>query len=609
MTTSAPQVPCETPPPAPCRLACYRAATGAAAVVALFCVVVGALLAFDFLHREGTDPLDSPRFLELKAQLAEDPKNEQLKQEIRDLDLELRTAYFRQREFTDRGTWLLLGGMIVLVLAAKTALWLGRRPPMPQPQPAPLDADASTARGGRWAVAAVGLSLVAAATTLALGLRSHLPGEPAAVAQAGGDAAPAAVGLPGEEEIALEWPRFRGPGGLGISHYENIPVSWDEAAGQNVLWKTPVPLPGNSSPIVWKDHIFLSGADESRRKVFAFDAPSGKLLWQKDVPGTPQSTAEPPEVSQDTGYAAPTMATDGRRAFAIFANGDVAAFDFSGKLAWSRSLGIPKSSYGYASSLEVFRDLLIIQFDQGTAKEGLSRLLALNTANGQTVWEVHREVPNSWPSPIVIDGPSGKQIITCADPWTIAYRPEDGQEIWRAKTLRQDVGPSPVFASGMVFTVSEYPALSAIRVDGHGDVTASHIAWTFEDGLPDTASPLATADYVFLLATYGILTCVDAKTGEMLWDKEFENAIFNSSPSLVGDKLYLFAKTETEDAQGEPLFRTQSWVVKIGREEPEVVGEGMLEEPCVTSPAFADGRMYIRGERHLFAIGEKQPAP
>ena len=326
-----------------------------------------------------------------------------------------------------------------------------------------------------------------------------------------------------DEEIAKMWPRFRGPGGLGISAYTNVPETWDAKSGKGIVWKTPVPLPGNNSPVVWGKRVFLSGADQRRREVYCFDADSGKLLWQQAAPGTPQSTARPPKVNDDTGYAAPTTATDGRRVFAIFANGDLAAFDFSGKLAWSKSLGIPENSYGHASSLAMYKNLLLVQFDQGSSRTPKSKLLAFDSATGKIVWQVDRPVPNSWASPIVIRHADREQIITAADPWVIAYNPADGAEIWRAKCLRTDIGPSPTFADGRVFVANDNCVLSAIRADGRGDVTATHVLWKGEDGMPDTCSPLATKEFVFLLTSFGTLTCYDAVKGDVLWAEDFEH--------------------------------------------------------------------------------------
>ncbi len=193
-------------------------------------------------------------------------------------------------------------------------------------------------------------------------------------------------------------------------------------------------------------------------------------------------------------------------------------------------------------------------------------------------------------------------IITAAAPWVIAYDPADGAEIWRAKCLSQDVGPSPTFADGVVYVANEFPQASAIRADGEGDVTETHVLWTAEDGLPDTCSPLATKEHLYLLASYGTFTCYDVKQGELLWEQDFD-ATFTSSPSLVGKRLYLFGEIEEKDEKGEWVQKGKTWIVEPGPQQCEIVGEFPLGEGCVTSPAFQQGRIYIRGREHLFCIG------
>jgi outer membrane protein assembly factor BamB len=295
---------------------------------------------------------------------------------------------------------------------------------------------------------------------------------------------------------------------------------------------------------------------------------------------------------EDTGFAAPTAAVDGRLVYAMFASGDVAAFDLDGRLAWARSLGVPENAYGHAASLATHENLLFVQFDQGSAKDDKSKMLALDVATGKTVWEVARDVSNSWPSPAVVQVADGsKQLLTCSDPWVIAYNPADGTEIWRSESLEGDVGPSPVYADGVVYVANEFPGISAIRGDGSGDVTESHVLWEGEDDVPDTASPLATSQYLLVAASYGILACYSAKEGELLWEEEFDMATFTSSPSLAEGRVYLF------DLEG------KAWVVEPGPESCKRIAEANLAEECVTSPAFREGRLYIRGKEHLFCIG------
>ena len=599
----------------------YRIAARTAVVAGVFSALVCALLLVDYNRRQAKDPLEDEQYKALKAELAKLPEDEELKDRIRTLDLRLRAEYFRGRRFAEVGTWLLLGGIAVLLVAAKSASTIRRRLPMPGSQEIHQDTETRVMRVARWAVGVVVVVLAGTTIALNVGFRSPLPhdaaqlaalagpdatgqqgrvvvpGPPAAAAEAepsGPPQPPDRPYYPSAEEIRDGWLRFRGPGGGGISPFDGAPDSWDAASGEGVVWKTPVPLPGNNSPVVVGEFVFLAGADQERREVLSFHAHTGELRWRRAVPGTPESTEEPPEISDDVGYAASTTTTNGRWVFAMFANGDVASYDFGGNLVWVRSLGIPDSSYGHASSPILHGNLLLIQFDQGgTAKEEKSKLLALDAATGETVYEVPRPVPNSWTTPVVMHHAGRHQLITCADPWVIAYDPADGSEIWRADCLSADCGPSPVFVDGVVHVGNEYCQWSAIRADGEGNVTDTHVSWTGEDGLPDMCSPLVTSEYLFLLASWGSLTCYDSHSGELLWFKDFD-ASFTASPGWAKGRVYLFG----DEGKG--------WVVEPSREEEKVkvVAETDLGEECVTSPAFQDGRIYIRGKEHLFCIGE-----
>ena len=570
----------------------YRVSVAVAVIAGVFSLVICVLLLVNFIQDRVADPLDSTKLVELKSQLFRDPGSDILKSRIRTLDLQLRREHFRRNEFARFGSYMLIFGFAVFLIGIKSALTYREKPPMPSKESPDQEEETHDAMLARRSVVIFGsVAVVAALALMIFTSRIQYPesGKPEPISQ---KPAPTA-GYPTTEQIKQNWPRFRGPGGLGISAYTNIPASWDGATGDGVLWKIPIPLPGKNSPIIWGERVFLAGATEEKREIYCLDANSGEILWQKPVENVPFSSPEPPEVSEDTGYAAPTMVTDGQRVYAIFANGDTICFDFSGKQIWARNFGPIDSMYGYSSSLAMYRNLLLVLLDQGGADDGISELLALEATTGKTIWTAdERPVPNSWATPIVINTGEREEIITCGDPWVIAYDPATGNELWRADCLSGDVAPSPVYAGGLVFATNTYALLAAIRPGGQGDVTETHIAWSAEDGLPDICSPLTNGDLVFLLETYGLVTCYDAKNGTMVWEEDLAET-FYASPSLVGDNIYLM----TEDGI--------TIIIKAGREFKEV-GRCELGESVSACPAFMDGRIYIRSEENLYCIANPQ---
>jgi outer membrane protein assembly factor BamB len=406
--------------------------------------------------------------------------------------------------------------------------------------------------------------------------------------------------LPAYDAYLQHWPRFRGPTGSGAVTFPEIPTQWSVPDNEGLLWKTAVPLPGHNSPVVWEQRVFLSGATETEQAVFCFDADSGSLDWRHDVPPTPPETDEL-DVMDATGYAAPTTATDGLRVYAIFATGDVVAVSLDGQRQWHKYLGLPKNPYGHASSLATYEDLVIVQWDQGSAQAGLSRLIALRGATGEVAWEVPREVPASWASPIVVRHEGRWMVIVAVNPWLIAYSPTDGQELWRAKCLGGEVGPSPVFVDGVAYAANEMGGFAAVRADGSGDVTDTHVVWTTDIGVPDVCSPLVTDRFV-LLISHGLLACFDREPAdadpgdseprEPLWEEDLLEEV-SSSPSQVGDLIYLFSE------------EGKAWILRPGADACERLAELDMGEPVKASPAFQPGRMYVRGHDHLFCIGTR----
>ncbi len=565
-----------------------------------FCLLMSLLLMINHFQSRAVDPLSSTGLTALKVSLAQNPGDEKIKQEIRVLDLRLRQEFNRRLALGDQARWLLFGGMAVFLLAIKSATYRNKMPRPPKKIITP-EMESRSATQARWAVGLLGTGVGISAWVLSLHSETNLAGlakpsgAPVETASpATPEPPPPSTPFPSADEIKANWPRFRGPSGSGVANFTNLPPTWNVATGEGILWKAVVPISGPHSPILWGNRLFLAGANARKREVYCYEAATGKLLWQKPVEAPAGTNSEPPTVMEDSGgYVPATPATDGRRVYAIYATGDVGALDFKGNQVWAVNLGRPDNSYGHSTSLELYQNRLIIQYDQGTGKDGKSKVLALDTLTGQVVWQSPiRPVPNSWSTPILVHTGQRDLIITCANPWVMAYEPEKGTEIWRSKSMYGEVTPSPIFANGLVLTAIEGEKLSAIRPDGAGDVTKTHVVWTAEDGLPEICSPLSDGKYVYLLTSSGLLTCYDLQNGKKKYEHDFELS-FKSSPGLCGDRIYLFSdKGVAIQVQAGPEFK------ELARSE--------MGQEIMSSPAFADGRLYIRAKQHLFCIGAKK---
>jgi outer membrane protein assembly factor BamB len=574
----------------------------AAWVAGVFSVLVGLTMISSRLSMRAEDPLKSPQLAELKEKLRLNPADEQAKQRIRQLDLQLRQLYFRQLSRMDSGVYLLLGGVAVFILTVKLGARSQRRLPMPQPRPDAPDQSARSSARARWSVAASGAAIGGLLFILTLGLSAALPKRMAEAEKmlGAGDASgpgephptdqPTASDAASPQELMQNWPGFRGPGGGGVSPLTNVPAAWDPQTGAGIAWKVPSPTGGFGSPIVWGDRVFLSGGDARKREVVCLDSKTGQVVWRQPVTNVAGAPTQPAEVPDSTGYAAATMATDGRRVYVFFANGDCAAFTLEGKPVWSKSFGPLKNPYGHATSLTTWRDRLIVQLDQGDSDDNKSKLYALDGRTGQIVWQRPRKTGASWATPIVIEAADKAQVITLAVPCVIAYSATDGTELWRLEGLNGEITPSPVFAGGLLIVASPSEKLMAIRPDGQGDVTKTHVVWTCEDNVPDVTSPLSNGDLVFMLTTAGMLTCLDAKDGKKQWDHDYDME-FHASPSVAAGRLYLFSQKGT------------ALVVEAAREFKELLRTEM-GDAFHASPAFAPDRIFLRGVTNVWCLSE-----
>jgi outer membrane protein assembly factor BamB len=597
----------------------HRALCLTAWIAGLFCLLLCAVMVYEHFAAATNDPWKSPQLLALKDKLAAEPKNEPLQTEIRQMDRNFREKFRHRLELDRTGGWLLLGGMLVLTLAAGKAAALKKTLPAPQPKTDAGESSVKLASLSRWSLAGVALVVAASLVVIRFANTSVLPANPAGwekllAKKTGAEEAPAEQ-PPALAEFQANWPRFRGWDGGGVAAQTNFTT--------NLAWRAAILAPGHSSPIVWGDRVFISGGTTAQREVFCYDVSSGALLWRKAVINVPPSPPMVPEPPEDTTWAASTMATDGRRVYAFFANGDLGAINFDGSVAWTKYLGPIKNSYGYAASLAVWGNSLLIQLDQGEGESeapaegttavaakagaarggageaapaaGKSRLISLQCATGRLLWQRARPVPSSWASPIVVEAAGKTQVIALGKPWVIAYEQANGNELWRAELLNNEVVPSPVFAGGFVLLPDPGSRLLALRPDGAGEVTKTGVAWAADGNFPDITSPVSGGELVFTVSSMGMVECLQTSDGKQIWETNLDTEV-QASPDIAGDRLFVLAK------DGALVM------LRAARERQEI-GRCQLPDKFLASPAFAGGRIFLRGATNLFCLGPDAGKP
>ncbi len=403
--------------------------------------------------------------------------------------------------------------------------------------------------------------------------------------QSSGSIGPVEMIVP-PSEARSHWPRWRGPSGQGIAKGAGYPDTWSDT--ENVLWKSPVPGRGHSSPIVWEDRIFLTTAyNDGRAAVLSYRRSDGQLLWQSYVPDT-----TPEHLHRKNSHASATPSTDGRLVYASFGNKGLIAVNFDGKVVWHRSLGTIDNYHGTAGSPLLFEDRLILYQDH----RGDAFIAAFNAATGETLWRTARKHTVGWGTPVAVGVGDHVEIIVSSERRVYAYDPANGEELWRCDGNLREVIPTPVVGHGLVFCSSGRagPTL-AIRPGGSGDVTDTHIEWKTSRGSPFVPSPLLYGDYLYTVNDMAsIATCFRAASGQTMWQGRLGVARregFSASPVGVDGKVFF-----TND-QGE------TFVLKAGPEF-ELLHVNRLNAMTLASPALVDGRWYFRTNRELIAIGK-----
>ncbi len=388
---------------------------------------------------------------------------------------------------------------------------------------------------------------------------------------------------------AQNWPNWRGPNGDGTSTEINLPVKWDSIT--NVLWKSEVPGTGHSSPIIWENKLFtLSAVSETHEKILlCFDVENGDLLWQKTI-----IKSDFENKHNDNSFASGTPATDGKLVYVSVLDKDdvlVAAYDFSGEQVWVQRPGKFSSPHGYSCSPALFEDKVIINGDS----QGEAFIAALNKKDGKVIWKVDHDKPaHSFSTPIFREITGKKQMIFCGNKEIASYNPEDGSRYWWVNGPSEDFCSSPVYNEklNLVLVSSAWPQrhLLAIKPDGNGDVTESHVVWQTTKGAYYVPSPVCTDDYLFSTMTNGQVHCIEVATGNIMWTENLGKQY--SSPVLANGLVYM------------PNDDGVITVIKPGSKF-EMVAQNSIGERMNASPAISKGKIYLRGDSHIFCIGNK----
>jgi outer membrane protein assembly factor BamB len=440
--------------------------------------------------------------------------------------------------------------------------------------------------------------------------------------------AAALSGLAPRAQSDGNWPSFRGAAASGIAEGQRLPDSWNGVTGENIHWKVSVPGLAHSSPIIWGDRIFLTTAISSRPDatfkpglygegtasedrtpqrwvVMALDRRTGKRLWERTAyTGTPKEKRHIKAT-----YANATPATDGRYVVAFFGSQGLYAFDMNGNPVWQKDLGVlnagaydlPDYEWGTASSPIIYKDSVIVQCD--TQDE--SFILAADLKTGKTIWKTTRQELPSWGTPtVVVPSDGAPELVANASNYIRGYDPATGAERWRLGGSSKITAPTPIFSRNVIVVASgrapERP-IFAIRPGGSGDITpaadapsSTHVLWRKTGRGSYMPTPLAYRDILYVLSNAGLFDAYELQSGREIYRQRLphQGSGFSASPVAADERIYL----SSEDGD---IF-----VVRSG-ERFELLAKNSMGEPLMATPALSGGTMFVRGEKHLFAVGSR----
>jgi outer membrane protein assembly factor BamB len=382
---------------------------------------------------------------------------------------------------------------------------------------------------------------------------------------------------------ARDWPEFRGPTGQGISDERGLPLNWSET--KNVRWKVPIPGRGWSSPVIRGDRIWLTTAtDEGKSlRAVAIDRNSGAIIQNIEL----FRVKSPGAINAKNSQASPTPVLEGGRVYLHFGAWGTACITEAGETVWKTRLEYDNGQHGPGGSPVIYDNLLIVSCDG----QDIQYVVALDKMTGKVKWKKTRQGFQAYTTPLVIRLAGGDQVVSPGAFRAVAYDPSSGKELWQ---VRYGEGfsnvPRPVFGDGLVYICTGFqePSLLAVRVDGHGDVTRSHIAWSLKRGAPLTPSPLLVGDELYIVNDSGIATCVDARTGQELWRARL-GGNHSASPIFADGRIYFLSE------------EGQSAVIAPGKQF-QLLATNQLDGETLASMAVSQGSIFVRSRTHLYRL-------
>jgi len=383
--------------------------------------------------------------------------------------------------------------------------------------------------------------------------------------------------------FSQDWPEFRGPTGQGQSDERELPLVWSET--KNVRWKTAIPGRGWSSPAIQGDRIWLTtAADEGKSlRAICVDRNTGAILQNVEV----FRLKSQGNLNSKNSQASPTPVLEGDRIYLHFGAYGTACITQSGEIVWKTRLDYDNGQHGPGGSPVIYDNLLIMSCDG----QDVQYVVALDKLTGKVRWKKLREGYQAYTTPLVVRLPAGDQVISPGAFRAVSYEPRTGKEIWQ---VRYGDGfsnvPRPVYSNGLVFicTGFQQPSLLAVRLDGRGDVTKSHIAWTLKRGVSLTPSPLLVGDELYMVSDNGVASCIDAKTGSPYWQVRL-GGNHSASPIYADGRIYFLSE------EGESV------VIAPGKEF-KALAKNQLDGPTLASMAVSKGSIFVRSQTHLYRL-------